>query len=543
MKNHLRSLGLCLALALPSLPALAGIVTVANDSFANAFTYTGTSQTSDTSTATIEAGEPSHYPGFYVQPFHSVWWKYTPLLTGIYQIDTANSSYDTVLAVYTGTTVNKLTRIAFNGNRPNGNGDTTSSMKVFLTKGVTYHFAVDGFTAADKGYTEVHVKLARYATARTYQGYNGGRDIQIDSGGIVSFTVADTSALTGKLILGGRTYAFTSSVDDLGAFSASVVRPGLLPVSISGVLAQKSFTLTDGVPASCDFDQLTLTMRIGEQTSDATVYPSAVGDVALKPYFPAQAGYTAAAPCPRAGKYSYMISAEVYTPGIAVGYGVATLSISPLGICTATGHLGEGTAFSFTAPVLDDKGQGLDGIDNRGHFVFSPTVYAGLGRFGGEMSLYADAPGLFAGTALWIRPAPAQGTVFLPKGIVTQVGMYGSHYIVPGKDKRMDAAFDTNNGAATFTANRPGFADVTKDVVLSIKNVFTSPLPDPNLVKLTPTVTTGALTGSVKFTGAPAASAITATLIQFGSNLGFYGYLPGTTGYGKVAVTPTPQTD
>ncbi len=87
----------------------------ANDNFANAIVLTGTnlSTTGSNVGATPEAGEPVHWPGG-SSPTNSVWWKWTAPGTGVVQINTTNSTFDTILAVYTGSAVSSLSVVASN---------------------------------------------------------------------------------------------------------------------------------------------------------------------------------------------------------------------------------------------------------------------------------------------------------------------------------------------------------------------------------------------------------------------------------------------
>jgi heme A synthase len=73
-----------------------------------------------------------------------VWWRFTPATNGTARLRTCTSSFDTVLAVYTGATVNTLTAIAANNRSPDcplGNG---SAVTIAVTAGTDYHIAVDG---------------------------------------------------------------------------------------------------------------------------------------------------------------------------------------------------------------------------------------------------------------------------------------------------------------------------------------------------------------------------------------------------------------
>ncbi len=88
--------------------------------------------------ATKEAGEPHHAGAI---GGSSVWWTWTPSRAGTATITTDGSSFDTVLAVYTGQSVGELAFVA-------ANDDLSSSMQsevVFpVQRGLPYHIAVDG---------------------------------------------------------------------------------------------------------------------------------------------------------------------------------------------------------------------------------------------------------------------------------------------------------------------------------------------------------------------------------------------------------------
>ena len=61
--------------------------------------------------ATAEAGEPAHAGA---GPYASAWWSFVPCTNGTMNIDTHGSDFDTVLAMYTGSSVTALTEVASN---------------------------------------------------------------------------------------------------------------------------------------------------------------------------------------------------------------------------------------------------------------------------------------------------------------------------------------------------------------------------------------------------------------------------------------------
>ncbi|HMC28966.1 MAG TPA: Ig-like domain-containing protein, partial [Verrucomicrobiae bacterium] len=137
MKIYLRVLAIFLFAFLPILAAQAQ---PANNNFANAWFLNGTSVTTNGSNvnATKETGEPNHAGN---AGGRSVWFVWTAPVSGQTRIDTIGSSFNTLLAVYTGTAVNALTTIAANNDI--GGGTNSSLLQFQAVQGTTYHIAVD----------------------------------------------------------------------------------------------------------------------------------------------------------------------------------------------------------------------------------------------------------------------------------------------------------------------------------------------------------------------------------------------------------------
>lgn len=117
----------------------------ANDNFAAAVAITGslTTVAGQNFAASPEPGEPAH-AGQAAE--RSVWWKWTAPANRTATITTTGSALDTMLAVYTGTSVSNLTEVASNDNDPAGG--TNSAVSFAATAGQTYFIAVDGKAAA-----------------------------------------------------------------------------------------------------------------------------------------------------------------------------------------------------------------------------------------------------------------------------------------------------------------------------------------------------------------------------------------------------------
>jgi len=117
-----------------------------SDSFSGAPSLSGsTGQVSGSNVgATKESGEPAHagYPGG-----ASVWWSWTATSDGAVSFDTFGSDFDTLLAVYTGTSVGALVEIAANDDDDVNDG-FQSKVSFVAVAGTPYRIAVDGFGAA-----------------------------------------------------------------------------------------------------------------------------------------------------------------------------------------------------------------------------------------------------------------------------------------------------------------------------------------------------------------------------------------------------------
>lgn len=123
-----------------------------NDNFANRSTLCGFNATATGTNlnATKQAGEPDHAGN---SGGKSVWWKWTAQYDSTVQIDTIGSSFDTLLGVYTGSSVSSLTTVASDDN---GGSIGTSLVTFSAVAGTTYQFAVDGLDGAS-GNVSLHL--------------------------------------------------------------------------------------------------------------------------------------------------------------------------------------------------------------------------------------------------------------------------------------------------------------------------------------------------------------------------------------------------
>lgn len=140
MRKHLTAL----ALAILTLGALAVPAQAAgDDDFSSSLTtglYGDFEVTVSNAAASKEPGEPDHAGN---AGGHSLWWTWQPAADGPITIDTCDSDFDTLLAVYTGDGVGALTETASSDDDP----DCFPGSKVTFvaTAGTTYRIVVDGY--------------------------------------------------------------------------------------------------------------------------------------------------------------------------------------------------------------------------------------------------------------------------------------------------------------------------------------------------------------------------------------------------------------
>lgn len=101
--------------------------------------------------ASAENGEPLHAG---LTRGKSVWWSWTAPISGQVRISTAGSDFDTVLAVYTGSSVTSLVSVASNNDDQELGGVLTSLVVFNASAGTTYHIAVDGMST-DSDYKNI----------------------------------------------------------------------------------------------------------------------------------------------------------------------------------------------------------------------------------------------------------------------------------------------------------------------------------------------------------------------------------------------------
>jgi hypothetical protein len=285
----------------------------ANDNFANRTALCGltASATGTNLGATKQSGEPDHAGN---AGGKSVWWKWTADYDCSVQIDTIGSSFNTLLGVYTGSSVSALTTVASDDD---GGGSGTSKVTFNATAGTTYQIAVDGFGGAT-GSVALHVattftdqyepddtadQASTIGTDGATQTHNIGTATDVDW---VSFTIDQTApvVIETRGVAGGDTRMWLYGPDNsttqlayddnsgIGCYSRIVsagLDAGVYHLKVDGdsaVIPQYSLSVTaleeaDVFLTRSDTDLLSIAIRTAEAQELDVSYASTYSHSAM----------------------------------------------------------------------------------------------------------------------------------------------------------------------------------------------------------------------------------------------------------------------
>ncbi|HEU5077958.1 MAG TPA: S8 family serine peptidase [Opitutaceae bacterium] len=249
-----------------ALNSAAGANTPFNDNFADRAKIDGeTVNTRGVSVgATPEPSEPSHGAAGGA----SLWWTWTAPRSGTAVVDTAASSFDTTVAVYTGSTLVGLTQVAANDD---SDGTTTSHLSFAVVSGTAYHIAVDGKGGAT-GLIQLSLGLAPanddFANAVTLSGATG-KSSGTNHGATRQAgepTASSDAGATGN----GRTVWYSWTAPKSGRFGFSVPTQIFTPiVSVYTGSSVNALSLIASQVNDCDFTATSgVTYKIAVDTAD-----------------------------------------------------------------------------------------------------------------------------------------------------------------------------------------------------------------------------------------------------------------------------------
>jgi len=520
MKSRLRNPWFCAILAPLFMPwsICLGNLDFGYDAFGSAPNFTGSLGLSPTTTIenyTAESNEPGHRLNGAAGAGKTAWWRWTAPDDGFVSIDTLvaldaqveNPVLNTVLAVYTGTTLNGLQRVTANEDYwliRTGYYHGLANVAFFATKGTTYRIAVDGQTPGSISATANRVQLslrqvpARRLTRQAIWGNSNDPNLR----GSLSLTQTVNNAFTATLTLGRRTVRFRGVFDIEGFYRASFDRPtrrGLPPlpplhIEVDGVA---------GILRTHDSEQAKTHVEFREVVVFSTTLPNPV------------AGY--------------------YTAGTG-GTGFVTANIAPSGLARGTVRAPDGTAFSFSSRLTRAIVPGqfflpILRILRNGTGFWS--VHTRIVDSGANDDWYDY------GTSNRFVRAPALGATYYASGSSQTLALSGGTYTRPSTGQRALGFLNGSSGGAVFRliatpGETPG--DVAQLVTLSLENRFAF-LSSSLRPTLSFNPRTGLATGGITLAGERRRT-LRGVLYRNQSSTFFSGYATGQTQTVRMSVMP-----
>lgn len=175
--------------------------------------------------ATKEVGEPNHHSA----GGRSIWYRWIAPATKPFEINTKGSSYDTLLAVYTGTQLSNLQTMAADDE---SGGSHTSKVTISALSGTTYWIAVDGYAGAS-GLVTLKITTNHAPT-----------DIQLSENRVVEGTNTIGALAAVDLDAGDSfTYALVSGPGDADNALASLSSKYLYLNASTNYIAKQSYSV------------------------------------------------------------------------------------------------------------------------------------------------------------------------------------------------------------------------------------------------------------------------------------------------------------
>lgn len=260
----------------------------ANDAFANAIAITLTSNaaivTGSNIYATKETNESKHAGE---NGGHSVWWKWTATAAGSMTITLDGSRFDTVMGVYTGTSVAASALTIITSNDDTSRGSIRYSTVTFTAvAGTTYMIAVDGWEG-ESGYVQMNLTFTPAGTLSAPSITTHPTGVGVGLGGTAIFTATASGTPTPALrwqrqtpgsgtwadLFDSGTYSGTAT-STLTITNATLAMNGdkfrMTATNSSGTVSTNSATL--GVTATSDVGRLiNLSVRTNAGLAEETL--------------------------------------------------------------------------------------------------------------------------------------------------------------------------------------------------------------------------------------------------------------------------------
>jgi hypothetical protein len=311
-------------------------------------------------------------------------------------------------------------------------------------------------------------------------------------------------ALTGRVIVDGAGYSFTTRLNLDGSASVTIPRVGKTPLTLNLQL-----DLTGG------------TERIVGSISDDTFTADVSAD---------RATFTAGShPAPQAGRYTVVLGPDSSASAASVpqGNGFAALFVTANGQAIISGRLADGTPFLQGSMVSKDGRLPLY-LNLSG----APAGSTATGTLAFRSTDVSDMDG----SIRWTKTARAND-VFYPEGFQTPLSSVGARYVAPASGSRvLRMTQDSPNATAAF-------GDGNLEQPISVATAVTSSnqviMPTPGKPRLSARInpTNGIFGGTFVYPGTAVRRVVLGAVLQ--KQNAAFGFFRGITESGYFSLAPT----
>jgi hypothetical protein len=307
----------------------------------------------------------------------------------------------------------------------------------------------------------------------------GSVDVKITAGG----------AITGKVVLLGRSYVLQGLCEFNLTYAQKLRRPGVPEAGLA-----LTFDASGSAP--------TVSGSLAQDSANYSIAASPVGVTVLPGSLPA-------------GDYTVRLGRDDSDQGAPRGHGFARLVVSPAGTLTFTGRLGDDAALSSKSRLL---------VDSTANF-FTALYVKPVGSLSGSLTLPQSGVYAMRGTLAWRKPQPESGALPYAGGFSETIELYGCRYLDPVRGAN---ALTYPQPAAPRASVVLGEGGAAQTLGASVTAADVVRFDSPNTLKATFVITrgTGLFSGTFRPAGARLPTHFRGALLQ-AENGGFGVYRDG----------------
>jgi hypothetical protein len=312
------------------------------------------------------------------------------------------------------------------------------------------------------------------------------------SSGYFTAVTSANGKYTGKISMGGHTYSFSGTFDQVTGLSSATVSRGMVR------------SLTVHLQLDSGANQIRGTVSDGHWSADL------MADKLV---------FSKSTHANQAGTYTLLIPGDSEDTNGPAGHSFGSVNVASGGAITWSGALADGSKVTQKSTL---SGEGI--------WPLYASLYSGKGCVLGWIQITNDTVG---GDVIWIKPTDASAKYY-PSGFTNLIHSVGSAYHKPAAGARV---LDWNDGLGQFSVSGGGLSGAwTNDIRLELNNRVTT-LSGPKLT-LSITTSSGIFRGTFVDPDSNKPEPFQGVLFQE-SNVGI-GYFLGSDRSGEIRLGPAP---